>query len=102
MAKRTMRLYIRISPEEYANISRNAERTGLSLSELARKRLVGEVVKERPQVELRGLYSEINHIGRNINQIAKAVNSGAISPDSIRQAKFLLSKIYDLLDERLV
>lgn len=102
MGARTKQLHVRVAMREYADICRNAKLAGLSLSEFTRKLLTGEVVKERPPVELRTLYTEINHIGRNINQIAKAVNAGIATPEQVKQSQFLLSKIYELLDERLV
>ena len=100
MASRTKRLYIRISNHEYADICRNAKNAGLNLSQYGRKLLIGEVVKPAKHVDLYKLYNEINKIGININQIAKMANSTkTIEQYSIKQVIYLLTKIYDLVDE---
>ena len=102
MASRTKRLYIRISNQEYAEICRNAKAAGLNLSNYARKILTGEVVKPAKPIDYFQLFNEINKIGVNINQIAKAANiGGSVSDGQISQTQFLLTKIYDRLDAEL-
>ena len=72
----------RLTPEEYAAVLERAARAGLSLSAFARHCLLGDPgprAKRRPPVEIQLLgkaVAELNKVGSNINQIAKALNSG--------------------------
>jgi Bacterial mobilisation protein (MobC) len=77
-------LPIRLSDEEHAVIDKAAERAGLVVSSYARQALLGAPVPRqvrRPAVERRELVrllGELGHIGGNLNQLAKAANSGTI------------------------
>ena len=46
--------------------------------------------------ELKKLRTEVHHIGNNINQIARSANAGFAKPEDIRQALFLMDKVYTL------
>ncbi|MEN6471856.1 MAG: MobC family plasmid mobilization relaxosome protein [Clostridiaceae bacterium] len=51
-------------------------------------------VKTCPTRELRDLYTEINRIGNNINQIARNTNVGIATAEDAAQALLLLKKVY--------
>ena len=46
-----------------------------------------------PPQELHDLYVEINHIGNNINQIARKANAGFATKEDVRELKFLMRTI---------
>ncbi len=77
-------LPIRLSDEEHAVIDEAAARAGLVVSSYARQALLGAPAPRqvrRPAVERRELVrllGELGHIGGNLNQLAKAANSGVI------------------------
>ena len=79
---RTDHLTIRLTPAERASIDLAANRAGLTPGSYARQTLLGAPLPRqvrRPAVELRELarlLGHIGHIGSNLNQIAKAANSG--------------------------
>ena len=103
MASRSKRLYIRISNQEYGDIYRNAKIANLNMSQYARKILTGEIVTAAKPPEYRQLYNEVNKIGVNVNQIAKVANSsGLVDAATIRQMQYLLTKIYNRIDEALM
>lgn len=79
---RTRHLTIRLSIIERAVIDEAAERAGLTAGSYARQVLLGAPTPRqvrRPPVEKRELVrllGELGHIGSNLNQIARAGNSG--------------------------
>ena len=81
---RNRHLTVRLSEDERAAIDAAAERAGLMPGSYARQALLGGPAPRqvrRPPVErkeLARLLGEIGHVGGNINQIARAVNAGAI------------------------
>ena len=77
-------LPIRLSQDERAVVETAAERAGLSVGSHARQTLLGAPAPRqvrRPPVErkeLAKLLAELGKIGSNLNQLAKAVNSGSL------------------------
>jgi hypothetical protein len=88
------------SREEHEALRKKAKQCGLSKSAYLRRLILNKPVKSRPPEIIRELYVEINRIGTNVNQVARACNAGMAAPDSAAaQALFLLRKIYDLIRE---
>jgi len=79
---RTKHLTIRLAPEERAKIDADAERAGLTAGSYARDVLLGAPTPRqvrRPPVEraeLARVLGQLGAIGNNLNQIARAINSG--------------------------
>ena len=80
---RNRHLTIRLSTDERAAIDQAAERAGLMPGSYARQTLLGAPAPRqvrRPPVErqeLSRLLGELGRIGSNLNQIARAANTGA-------------------------
>ncbi len=99
-SKARYEICLRLDETEAKALKEKAKRCGLSKSAYLRRLVMGHPVKARPPEALHELYVEINRIGRNINQIARACNMGLAQPDSAaRQALFLLQKVYALMDK---
>ena len=79
---RTRHLTIRLSPAERTTIDDAADRAGLTTGSYARQVLLDAPPPRqvrRPPVERRELarlLGQLGHIGSNLNQIARAANSG--------------------------
>lgn len=79
---RTSHLTIRLTPDERAAIDQAADRAGLTAGSYARQVILGAPVPRqvrRPPIErqeLARLLGVFGNIGSNINQIARAANSG--------------------------
>ncbi len=67
---------IRVTEAELADLQLQAERAGLSLTELVRQRATGGRVTPRRGLADAQLLSELNRIGVNLNQIARTLNRG--------------------------
>ncbi len=88
------------SRKEYETLCKKAKQCGLSRSAFLRRLITGTPVKARPPEAIRDLYVEINKIGVNVNQIARACNAGAIDAKSAAERTlFMLRRIYDLTRE---
>ncbi|MEL7609134.1 MAG: MobC family plasmid mobilization relaxosome protein [Bacillota bacterium] len=86
------------SHHEYETLCKKAKQCGLSKSVYLRRLILDKPVKARPPEAIHELYVEINRIGTNINQIARGVNSGLGTLEDVRQALFLLNKVYELVE----
>jgi hypothetical protein len=89
---------VRLTKEEREHLKRLADESGLTMSDAVRACLAGREIRQRPPSEIKDLYTEVNRIGNNINQIARSVNAGIASAEDARQALFLLRKVYDLME----
>lgn len=75
---------VRVSADEFAAISAAAESAGLALSSYIRQVLLGmpvaRQVRRKPadHRELARILGALGHIGANLNQLAKASNSGVL------------------------
>ena len=98
---KTAKLEVRLTEEEKALFHEKAEANGLSASEWLRR--LGSGHQIRPQataVDLQ-LIAELNAIGVNINQIARAVNRGRESPAPLDAVAAQIRAILDEVAERL-
>jgi hypothetical protein len=77
-------LTVRLSAEERAAIDDAADRAGLVVGSYARQAMLGAPAPRqvrRPPVERRELarlLAQLGHIGGNLNQLAKAANTGVL------------------------
>ena len=93
----TDRLELRIHTDDKEEIEARAKEAGLSVSEYVRlSALSCEIIqKTRTDIDFRLVY-ELNKIGVNLNQIAKAMNSHGGVPDELIH---LQKRIDDYLDK---
>ena len=73
--------------------------SGLPVSAAIREMIGGVTIRQRPPQELHDLYVEINHIGNNINQIARKANAGFATKEDVRELKFLMRTIETKMTE---
>lgn len=71
MIERTITKSIRFSPAEYEKIITELEKSNLSFSAFTRNLLLKKKINSKTDDKL---LIEINRIGNNLNQIARAVN----------------------------
>lgn len=73
---------LRMTPEERAELDRRADRAGLSVAAYLRAAALGDAgprATRKPPIakqELVRVLSQLGKIGSNVNQLARAVNSG--------------------------
>jgi hypothetical protein len=73
---RAVPVMVRMTQEEKTAFDRRVERSGLSQREYFLRCVLGKKIRVLPGTqELKDIKKELNHIGTNINQIAKQLNS---------------------------
>ena len=92
--KRKHYFTLRLSDDEYRKLTELAEKAGVTYSTVIRKLILGEEIKERPDVDFLEFRQAVDHIGVNINQIAHWANAnGGITAEQFEEAKKLLSDV---------
>ena len=80
---RNCRLYLRVTPDEYATIKEQAELSGLSISEYARKRMLGFHVMAKSELnilkELRRLGGLVKHVYNESQGLYSSETSAALN-----------------------
>ncbi len=95
-AKRTERFNLRLTLAELAHVQAQATHAGIGAHEYARRRVLGHrVPPARSQIDA-ALLTELNRIGVNLNQLAHAVNSGAVVE---RDASIVLAEVRGLIEQ---
>ena len=97
--KLTCRKEIRLSEEELKQLQEKAEKKGMKESQYLRM-LITNRPRDYPEIqdEIARLNNEINHIGVNINQIAKKVNTtGDLYPEEMQELKEMVKEIWHIL-----
>lgn len=74
--RRSIQIKVGLTPSQYVKIEERAESAGLSDVELIRRLAISQQFHTVPAIN-RSALIELNKIGINLNQIAKAVNSRA-------------------------
>lgn len=72
------RIQVRVSEEDYVKILKRASKSQSLNSYMREIALTGKIIESTPSITLEHLL-ELNRIGNNVNQIAKAVNSAEIN-----------------------
>lgn len=91
MEKRGRTLKVRVTEAEAERLKAEAEEAGISVSELVRKRSLGQEVRQKRKprkvvhVADPELVRQVARIGNNLNQIARRVNGlGRIEADALQ------------------
>lgn len=88
---------VRMTEAELIHVADQAEMAGLSLSDFIRQRaLSGKVTPRRSPIEASNL-TELNRIGVNLNQIARAVNRGR--DEDPHHIGFVLNELHQLMQK---
>lgn len=103
MLKRNIQVISRFNEAEYFQLRRAARVAGFTMAGFIRKRcLTDQRMVILPVEEVRDLYREINHIGNNINQIARYVNTDKrVTDEMLRRVEAWLQIIKEMIDEKL-
>lgn len=95
-AKRSERFNLRLTLAELAHVQAQAAHVGIGAHDYARRRVLGHrVPPARSQIDAT-LLSDLNRIGVNLNQLARANNSGA---DVQAEAAVLLAQVRGIIEQ---
>ena len=72
--KKSLRIYIRVTSDEYEKKRKRADVSGLNVSEFSRRILVGEKIAAAPDADFPNLIREVKRVGSNLNQLLRKLN----------------------------
>ena len=100
--KRKHEIKIRFNEDEFETLVKKLRKTKLSREAFSRACILGKEIKVPPDLEYYKLKNEFNHIGNNLNQIARTLNNRQeISPKIIEVTIEELRKMIKNLDEKV-
>jgi hypothetical protein len=93
-----VKVTVRLSNKEHDHLKKQANLYGLKMEPYIRKLIAGKEVKPRPPEEYYKILTELNHIGNNINQIARVANAQRhITTDKINEAVKMVDDVMDIV-----
>lgn len=100
--KREHRMTVRLNGDEYTKVLSKIERSGLSKQEYILSSILNKKIQERLNVDYFKLINEVNHVGTNLNQIARKLNSNEpILKDEIIKNQMLLNQVLKNLNDQI-
>lgn len=96
-AKKTENVHLRLTPDEFALLKEQSERTGRSMSDVIRAAWKKMKIVELPPADFQETVVQLRRIGSDLNQLNRAANAGEINIPEIRKT---LSEI-SALDRKL-
>lgn len=98
--KRTVRITVRLKPEEALQIQKKADEKGMKPSAYLRL-MANQTMQDNPEMrsQLKQLINEVNHIGNNINQITKNNNSELYYDHDKRRLYGYIQKLNRTMEE---
>ena len=73
--RRNHEIKVRLNDDEFNDLNRKVIKSKLSREEYIRRCFSKSLIKEPPDLDYFRLKNEFNHIGNNLNQIAKSLNT---------------------------
>lgn len=96
MRYKQKRICCRVSDEVWEKLQKLKKDSGLTMTAIISKLIMGYDIKPLNTDELLSIYKELNHIGNNINQIAHIANCEKhLSADKINEADELMDKVWE-------
>ena len=93
---------MRLNGDEYTKVLSKIERSGLSKQEYILSSILNKKIQERLNVDYFKLINEVNHVGTNLNQIARKLNSNeSILKDEIIKNQTLLNQVLKNLNDQI-
>ncbi len=93
-----VKVTVRLSSKEHAHLKKQADNAGLKMEPYIRRLIAGKEISPRPPEEYYKILTELNHIGNNINQIARVANSERhITTNKINEAVKMVDDIMDIV-----
>lgn len=100
--KREHRMTVRLNGDEYTKVLSKIERSGLSKQEYILSSILNKKIQERLNVDYFKLINEVNHVGTNLNQIARKLNCNeSILKDEIIKNQLLLNQVLKNLNDQI-
>ena len=102
MARRKIKIDLRLSEEEASMLNEDVAKSGYSREAYLRALVRQRPIKERPQMDLVDVLKQLQQIGNNMNQIAMKANSlnfvdTAVYWENVEMVKDTISKLLEVM-----
>ena len=97
--QKSKRLSVRLSPDEWAVVKKQADESGMVMSDYIRFRMLSAAKKEyrkKNKKEYREVAAQIARVGDNVSQLAKWVNAYGSAADGARVIMLLSAALTEL------
>lgn len=101
MADRAYTLKVRLNDEEKDKLQKDCTKAKLNQSKYVRMLIMKKEVKTPPDINYFGVMNELKRIGTNLNQIAKAANSGHLDVPCTEEASANLNQFISELTSKV-
>ena len=101
MRNRNRSFVIRLSDEEFQALEEKRKKSGYPREVFLRHLIADGTVREAPSVDYPKLLLALSRIGNNLNQLTWRVNEGTLTAVNLEETKHELSKIFELLNEKM-
>ena len=96
--KKTAKINLRVTPEEYISIKEKLKKASHSVSELIRRLLDDETIVESPPVDFYAMIRGIKRVGSNLDQVLHKLNAvGIAHPLELKRCANRIWEVIDLL-----
>ena len=100
--KRNHRMTCRLNDEEYERVLAKISRSGLSKQEYILSSLLNKKITEKLDLDFYKLINEINHVGNNLNQISRILNSkNPVLENEIVENQKLINQVLTNLNNQI-
>jgi hypothetical protein len=98
----TIKCTVRLPQQEYEHLAEQSALAGVSRNTFMRSLIRGVDMKPRPPDAFTELVRELNHIGNNLNQLARAANADGYAGDAaLAECRRLFEEMWRAVDERI-
>lgn len=99
-SKREFYRNVRLTASEKELLAKKAEAEGLSESDYIRYLITQKAVNHQEvSSQINDLIYEVNHVGTNINQIARCANAGCMTDNQVLELMLCLREIRDAVQK---
>jgi hypothetical protein len=84
--KRNCRFELRLSREEFSDLTKKARKAKLSTAGFVRRAIRGQEVKAAPEADVPVLLQEVRRVGRDLDQLCKAAAQGSAEEQQLQAA----------------
>ena len=96
--EKSFNIHFRVNQKEYEIIKNNSAKSGLSVSEYARKTLTGKKIVTAPPIDFYEMIREIKRVGSNLNQLLRKLNIlGTVHPLELERCAEELQRLIDAM-----
>ena len=100
--KRNHRMTCRLNDEEYERVLAKISKSGLSKQEYILSSILNKKITEKLDLDYYKLINEINHVGNNLNQISRILNSkNPVLENEIVENQKLINQVLTNLNDQI-